>query len=154
MKFIAVFLVLAFCYASASFAPSLNATLKWENCDTSTIKFSITGLTMSPDPAVPAKDVAFDLTGTLKDESVTGGDYTVKVFFGRIPVFSQNGKICDLIKDSCPCPCAPGSGKKGTLAFPVPGSAPRGQTLNGQLTATDSNSKEIACVKLTFQIAS
>jgi hypothetical protein len=108
---------------------------------------------MSPDPAVPGKNLTFAATGDL-DELLSSGKYETVVYFGVVPVFKDSGNVCDIIKDYCPCPCSAGKGKKGKYVVPVQNDAPKGQTLNGNLKGTDQNGKSLICMKFTFKVAS
>eukprot|EP00026_Physarum_polycephalum_P020798 Phypoly_transcript_23611.p1 GENE.Phypoly_transcript_23611~~Phypoly_transcript_23611.p1 ORF type:complete len:160 (+),score=28.23 Phypoly_transcript_23611:62-481(+) len=120
---------------------------EWTNCGTSSDKFQLSTVTITPNPIVKGQNVTISVTGTM-EETVTSGTASVKVEYGIITVFNKDESICDPPVLPCPIPQGPWTKVYTVL---LPGDAPGG-TYKAQSTVVDQNNAQLLCVNADLKI--
>ncbi|KAF2070418.1 hypothetical protein CYY_008262 [Polysphondylium violaceum] len=116
----------------------------WSQCPgNSDPTFSITTLTVTPDPPKIGQSCVVNLVGTLNDEVTSGSSLFTLYFYiaggwRKLPSFSND--VCKIVT----CPVQPGP-FKFTTTINVPFITPPGQ-YQGSLILTDQNSRNITCL--------
>jgi len=121
-----------------------NWDFKWTSCASANDGFQVTNVTMPDDPT-RGKNVTVYTTGN-QIETVSGGNWTTKVYLGFLLVDTFQGSVCSL--SGIHCPSAPGI-YTFAQSFPIPIYAPDGG-YSGKYVAYDQNGKELGCVNYTF----
>jgi len=144
----AVFLLCAFFILPIFAGQIVQASFKWTSCGTAADHFQVQAVAFSPDPAIRGQNVTTRATG-YQDETVTGGTWETKVYYGFLPVDSFSGPVCALIP-TCKCPCP--SGTYTTVqSLPVIAIAPPG-LYNGKYQAWDQNNQQLTCIAYEFNV--
>ncbi|KAK5584586.1 hypothetical protein RB653_006199 [Dictyostelium firmibasis] len=120
----------------------------WSNCGSPTDTFSISKVTISPDPPERGKVVSIFASGNLNDE-ISSGDVQILIKFGVITVIKETKDICSS-DNPFTCPIQPGP-YSHSLNVTIPSSAPKGK-YSGHFVLTDQSSDEIACINVNLSL--
>jgi len=118
-------------FIALSLLCSALGTLQWSVCrfsqptDYALITSSIQ---LQPDPAQTGRNVtmlsAVDFNARDTVSNITGGRFVLTLKrpdgVATNPFYTFEGKLCDLLVDSCPCPCSPRKSIKLIWRFPIP----------------------------------
>jgi len=138
-----ILLALAAVCVSAQWTP-----LPFTNCGNAGDKAQVQNLYANPYPVVKGSAVSLDVIGKLS-ETVTAGQYAIKVSIFGVNIFNSNGNLCTLDPNH-PCPIAAGN-LNVTDSLTIPSIAPDG-TYTVQVSATDQSSNELFCISLSVTI--
>jgi len=116
------------------------------SCSSSSAHLQITSVNSDAWPPSKGDNLNISFVGNV-DESVTAGEYTVKISWNGFPLPADTGDINDVH----PLPW-----NKGPLAFSfiqeIPSESPSG-SYTCQLSAVDQSKAELFCVHLSFKLA-
>ncbi|EFA86634.1 hypothetical protein PPL_00435 [Heterostelium album PN500] len=122
----------------------------WQQCEGNVNPtFSITSLTLQPDPPVIGKSVVVNAVGTLSEQVTSGNSvFTIQFYIAgawrNLPTFKND--VCSVVK----CPVAQGPFSFSTT-IPIPFITPRGQ-YRGQFIVTDQSNRNITCLTFATQL--
>jgi len=124
----------------------------WTNCGSSSDDLQIDTVAISPDPPQIGKTLTIIATGTLSTSVTSGSVFVSIIYDGFLPVLNNTFSLCTLAQQlGIKCPLAQGPvGIK--VSQMIPALAPSG-SYTGKILATDQNSKEIACISLSFSMS-
>jgi len=131
-----VLLALAGCIHAADWS--------WSSCGSGA--YTISSITMTPDPPQPGANITFMATGVLS-EVVTGGNIVVKTYWDGFLVKTLTDTVCAIA--NCPVPRGTWVTGKPT---PIPSFSPSGSyTANSVMT--DQSGKLLACINVDFTLS-
>jgi len=126
-------------------------TFQWKSCAQPGDPYTVSTVTMTPDPAVRGKPVTVTVSGTSTESTTTASTWASVTKYGPLTVSSLNGTVCSIVTN-CKCPCPAGT-ITTSLTTNTPNIAPLG-TYTGTLKGNDGNGHESTCVTYSFQMSS
>lgn len=149
MRVIASLLLVAVCAAAMVAGQAGWTNVPFQNCGNSGDQAQVQQLLANPYPIVPGSPASLRVIGKL-GETVTAGQYAVKVILFGVPIYNTGGNLCTL-DPNFPCPFPVGN-LNLTDTLSIPSIAPAG-TYTVQVSATDQSSKELFCISLNATIS-
>jgi len=147
------FCVLYLCLFGSIALPFRKPTLYgdiWKNCGSSTDHFSISNVTITPDPPVIGENLTISISGTL-DETITGGNAYVWAKWKNILVYNHTYDLCSTVsKWGINCPIQKGPLVAG-VSETIPNVVPHG-AYTCQLSVNDMNDERVLCIALNLKL--
>lgn len=130
----------------------VSAGFSWRQCDDGA-SYALEPLDVTLTPVNPKSGdkMQFDVHA-LAHNRIDGGQFSLRVSWGWLPVFSDKQSICSELVGGASCPVPP-----GPVSFryyhKLPGDAPHG-TYKVKLSAEDKKGELLNCLEIYFSVSS
>ncbi|KNC51455.1 uncharacterized protein AMSG_07650 [Thecamonas trahens ATCC 50062] len=119
----------------------------WTECSNTSHGFTVTNLSLSPDPPVLGKNMTVTITGDLS-EAISAGEFSVNFTFADVPVSRTTVSVCDIAT----CPVPPNPSAVFVFQAILPSQAPTGPYVTN-IILSNSSLAQVGCVNVRFDIS-